>query len=160
MNNMTYVYKPATGGPPDMLWDSANTRWIPANSFTPSEPLDGVYSFPILVPAKDLDQMTQMLREMGFPLGELAAPDDLVKEFEAAVARSLDAFAREKQYDNMDKARLASLTVDFRTDGDYANQLYDKVWGAAFALEDQIRAGALTVGDALAQLPAMTWPTA
>ncbi len=110
----------------------------------------------------DLKEVIAFYRERGrdFPLGALAAPDDRVKQFEAAVTQRLDAFARERQYDNMDKARLASLTADFKADGDCANQLYDQVWGAAFALEDQIRAGSLSVDDALAQLPAMTWSAA
>ncbi len=108
----------------------------------------------------DLKEVIVFYGEHGrdFPLGELASPDELVKQFEEAVAQGLDAFARERQYDNMDKARLAALTVDFKADGDYANQLYDRVWSAAFALEEQIRTGTITINDALAALPEMVWP--
>lgn len=112
--------------------------------------------------AGDLKEVIVFYRGQGrdFPLGELAGPDELVKEFEEAVAARLDAFAKEKQYDNMDKARLASLTQEFKADGEFANQLYDTIWSAAFALEDQIRAGTMNIENALAGLPEMLWPEA
>ncbi len=154
MNETTYVYKPLTGGPDGMLWDAANAMWAPESSLTFGDDL------PPAVTASSLEQMIEMLVSMGFPLGELAGPDDLVRQFEEAVAARLDAFAREKQYDNMDKARLASQAPGFEDDGNHANETYSRVWLAAFPLIDQIRAGALTVNGALAQLPAMTWPAA
>ncbi len=132
--------------------DSTITDW--ANGLVTREISDEVTTL------CDMDALKEYLKHYGYPMGELVSPDDLVQQFEAAVTRRLDDFAREKQYDNMDKARLASLTADFKADGDCANRLYDQVWTAAFALEDQIRVGALNVDDALAQLPAMIWPAA
>lgn len=81
-----------------------------------------------------------------------------IREFEAAVTERLDEFAHEKQYDSMDKARLAALTVDFKPDGDFANKLYDEVWAAAFALEEEIKNWTMSVDEALKKLPEMIWP--
>ncbi len=111
-----------------------------------------------VIPVPDRAYLVDVLKQYGFELGELAGPDDLLKRFHEEIAKSLDAFAQEKQYDNMDKARLAALTADFRADGEFANQLYDRVWTTAFVLEEEVRGGSLSVEAAIKKLPEMKWP--
>ncbi len=91
-----------------------------------------------------------------FPPGELAGPDELVKEFEEAIAARLNAFAREKGWDNID--RVLNQKGVFADNASAAQKVYDDTWLAAFTLEEQIRAGTISVADALAGLPEMAWP--
>jgi hypothetical protein len=70
----------------------------------------------------------------------------------------LNAFARERQYDDISSARLAALSAEYASDGAVAQSAYDQTWTAAIALMPQVRSGALTVEQAVEQLPALTWP--
>jgi hypothetical protein len=84
-------------------------------------------------------------------------PDDLEHDFLGQVARRLDEFAREKGYDSMDKARLASLSDEYHEDGVIANAAYDSTWAAAIALIPDVREGTITPDEAIAQLPEIAW---
>lgn len=128
------------------VWGALEQAWV-----------DGQDGRPDLIAVADVEVLRGALRYYGYGLGELASPEEMLKQFEEAVSARLDSFAQEKQYDNMDKARLASLSADFKTDGDYANGVYDQVWLAAFALEEQIRGGSLSAAEALSRLPAVEW---
>jgi hypothetical protein len=85
------------------------------------------------------------------------APDALEARFDALIDARLDAFAQEKIYDNMDKARLAVLTTDYAGDGRTANAAYETTWTAAIALKADVRAGTLTPEQAVENLPELTW---
>ncbi len=106
----------------------------------------------------DKDELSACLRFYGFPLGELAAPDDLVKQFEAAVTQRLNTFALEKGWDNID--RVLNQKGAFANEATVAQKVYDEIWLAAFALEAKIRFGTISVDGALAQLPETRWPPA
>lgn len=90
-------------------------------------------------------------------------PNELRTQFDRAVTTHLDAFAstpyadNEQPFDSMDKARLASLTTDYKQWGDIANRLYDQTWKAAEALVPEIMDGTLTIEAALDKLPALSW---
>jgi hypothetical protein len=77
--------------------------------------------------------------------------------FNASVNARLDAFAGQKGYDNMVKARLATLTADYAADGAVANTAYNNTWTEAIALIPQVRSGELSVEQALSRLPALAW---
>jgi hypothetical protein len=83
--------------------------------------------------------------------------DEREARFSAAVTARLNAFAAEKQYDDIASARLAALSTEFAADGQAAQAAYDQTWTAAIALMPQVRSGALSVEQALAQLPGLSW---
>ncbi|MDR1397391.1 MAG: hypothetical protein LBJ14_06635 [Desulfarculales bacterium] len=92
------------------------------------------------------------------PPPEPPSPEELSAQFTAAINARLNEFARAKDYDNMDKARLAAMGGSFQADGLIAQQAYDTTWTAAIAIWEQVTSGALTVDQVLEQLPALTWP--
>jgi hypothetical protein len=47
---------------------------------------------------------------------------------------------------------------EFAGDREIAQAAYDAQWSAAFCLLAQVRAGEVSVEDALEQLPALAWP--
>jgi hypothetical protein len=79
-------------------------------------------------------------------------------EFNAAISARLNEFAAEKQYDDISAARLAALSSEYAADGQAAQAAYDATWTAAIAIWEQVASGAITVEQATAQLPALTWP--
>lgn len=103
---------------------------------------------------------------IAIPAPPAPTPDELLSQFDAAVTARLDTFARtpyaadEQPFDSMDKARLASLTTDYKQWGDIANRLYDTTWKAAEALVPDVMDGTLTIDEALEKLPALSWETA
>ncbi len=111
---------------------------------------------PDIVDLPDLDALRGCLDFYNFPLGELAGPDDKLKQFREAVAQRLDAFALEKGWDSID--RVLNQKGAFADDAIAAQKVYDDMWLAAFALEEQIMAGTISVADVLASLPEMKWP--
>jgi hypothetical protein len=78
--------------------------------------------------------------------------------FGNAINARFDAFAQAKGYDNMDKARLAVLTDAYKADGEVANAAYAATWKKALELWDEVVSGALPIGEALDELPALAWP--
>jgi hypothetical protein len=78
--------------------------------------------------------------------------------FGDAISARLDAFAKAKGYDNMDKARLAALTDAYRADGEAANAAYAATWEAAIGLWEDVAGGHLPIGEALDELPELAWP--
>ena len=84
--------------------------------------------------------------------------DELEAQFSAAVTARLDAFALERQYDDIASARLAVLSSEYAADGQAANAAYDATWTAAITLVPQVRSGDLTPEQAVEQLPALAWP--
>ena len=87
-------------------------------------------------------------------------PDELEARFSVLVTARLNAFAAEKQYDDITSARLAALSDDFSADGEVAKAAYDATWTAAIALVPGVRNGELTPDEAVEQLPALVWPEA
>jgi hypothetical protein len=82
-------------------------------------------------------------------------------EFNRAITLILNEFAAERQYDNINAARLAALSAEYAADGQTAQAAYDAAWAAAIAMWEQVVGGAITVEQAaaeLVQLPALTWP--
>jgi hypothetical protein len=84
-------------------------------------------------------------------------PDQLEADFSGLVTARLNAWAAERQYDDINSARLAALTPEYAADGTTANAAYGTIWAAAIALMPQVRAGELTPGQAVEQLPALSW---
>lgn len=90
-------------------------------------------------------------------------PEELKHAFNSHVDARLDEFARTPYNENslpfssMDKARLASLTEEFKQYGDIANKLYDETWKAADSMMEKVMNGDLTIDDALSKLPALSW---
>jgi hypothetical protein len=82
--------------------------------------------------------------------------DELENQFKAAVTQKLNNFARANGYDDINSARLASDS--YAADGDIARKAWSGIWDAALPLLSDVRSGALTVTEALAQLPALAWP--
>jgi hypothetical protein len=78
--------------------------------------------------------------------------------FNAAILSRLNAFAAEKQYDDINAARLATLSSEYAADGQAAQAAYDATWTATIAIWEQVTSGDLTIEAALAQLPALEWP--
>jgi hypothetical protein len=143
------------------IWSSAKTAYVAADDADYLAWLDVGNA-----PGRALDEsgavsaqgLREALRFYGLPLGELSAPDDLEAAFSAAVTARLDSFAALKQYDSITSARLAALSEDFAADGQIAKAAYDSTWTAAIALMPDVRAGTLSVEQALEQLPALAWP--
>jgi hypothetical protein len=86
----------------------------------------------------------------------LPTPDELETAFSALVTARLNAFAAEKQYDDITSARLAALSGEFQADGQAAQVAYDVTWTAAIALMPDVRSGEITVEQAVEQLPVLT----
>jgi hypothetical protein len=82
--------------------------------------------------------------------------DALEAQFKAAIDARLDAFAKAKDYDDILSARLAS--DDYEADGQIARAAWSAAWKAAIAIWEQVTSGALTIEQALEQLPALEWP--
>jgi hypothetical protein len=78
-------------------------------------------------------------------------------EFNAAILSRLNAFAAEKQYDDINAARLAALSSEYAADGHAAQTAYDATWSAAIAIWEQVASGEITVEQAVEQLPALAW---
>jgi hypothetical protein len=79
-------------------------------------------------------------------------------EFNGAVTARLNAFAAEKQYDDISAARLAALSSEYAADGQTAQAAYDMTWAAAIAMWEDVASGEITVEQAVERLPALTWP--
>jgi hypothetical protein len=84
-------------------------------------------------------------------------PDDLERDFTSRVEARLEDFARMRNYDSMDKARLAALSDEYAADGRIANAAYDTTWAAAIALISDVRDGTLTPEEAIGYLPEISW---
>lgn len=84
-------------------------------------------------------------------------PDELEAQFSTLVTTRLNAFAAQRQYDDISSARLAALSAEFASDGQIAQAAYDNTWTAAIPLMSQVRSGELTPVQAVEQLPALTW---
>jgi hypothetical protein len=93
------------------------------------------------------------------PTPVVPTPDQLEEDFKQRIDQRLEAFAKEKGYDTMDKARLAALSVDFSDDGRVANTVYGVTWTTAIALIPEVREGTLSIPDAVDQLPSLRWET-
>jgi hypothetical protein len=83
--------------------------------------------------------------------------DELEAQFSAAVTARLDAFAKTRGWDTLDRVLVQSGA--FAADKAVAQPAYDAQWAAAFSLLTQVRDGSLTVDAAVAELPALPeWP--
>jgi hypothetical protein len=71
--------------------------------------------------------------------------------FNAAISSRLNAFAAEKQYDDIGAARLATMSAEYAADGQAAQAAYDATWSAAIAMWEQVASGAITVDQAIEQ---------
>jgi hypothetical protein len=104
-------------------------------------------------------ELAKVLAPYGLKVYPLT-PEELGAAFSAAINARLDEFAALKDYDNMDKARLAAAGGAFAADGAAAQKAYDDTWAAAIALWPQVTEGELSINEALAQLPPLAWPDA
>jgi hypothetical protein len=85
-------------------------------------------------------------------------PDELEARYAGLVTARLNAYAAQRQYDDIGAARLALLSPEYNADGVAAQAAYDATWTAAIALMAQVRSGALTPEQAVEQLPELAWP--
>jgi hypothetical protein len=84
-------------------------------------------------------------------------PDQLEQRFKGAVTARLNAYITARGWDTLD--RVLAQAGEFAADREIAQAAYDAQWSAAFALLPQVRAGEVSVEDALEQLPALPeWP--
>lgn len=147
---MTVYYKLQDNSYPDKLWDIDKATWISEESISLLEDFEITYQ-------RDIIQLYETLKFYNFNLGELETTEDKIKRFEIEISKYLNSFAQEKKYDNMDKARLAILSEEFKEDGIIANKIYDEVWNKVIILQEQIKDNTLTVEKALELLPDIKW---
>lgn len=81
--------------------------------------------------------------------------DEMKAQFNAAIEVRLNAFARERGWETID--RVLAQRGEFASDAPIAQDAYDKTWAAALALYPQIEAGTLAIEAALEQLPPISW---
>ncbi len=86
-------------------------------------------------------------------------PVDIASDFNAAVTHYLDVWVQERGYDSIETAKQAATSTEFLSDGRAANAAYDAVWKYVIDnnLEAQVVAGTLTIDQAIAQLPVLSW---
>ncbi len=82
-------------------------------------------------------------------------PAENVSRFNQEINSRLLSFAQEHDWDTIEIALVQ--TGAFSGDAKIAQSVYDATWTAAIPLTAQIEAGTITVEDALALLPPMSW---
>ena len=99
----------------------------------------------------------------GLPLGELATPEELQKQFTDAIQKRLDDFAMTRNYDNiMSVATYATSTNPrFAAEGQYAVEVRDATWARGYEILDDVLSGKRpmpTIEEVIAELPPLAWP--
>lgn len=89
--------------------------------------------------------------------------DRLIAEYEDAVQKHLDAFARTRGYDNiMSACTYATSTVPkYAAEGQYAIKARDATWTKFYEVLAAGKAGSCpmpTLDELLAELPVLAWP--
>ncbi|MDR1946936.1 MAG: hypothetical protein LBQ51_07210, partial [Desulfovibrio sp.] len=81
-------------------------------------------------------------------------------QFKAAATARLDAFAAENGYDKGigDAIAVTRDSGAFNPDFPVLQAAYDSIWMATIAIIPDVRSGAITVDQAVEQLPAPAWP--
>lgn len=101
------------------------------------------------------------------PVAEYVAPDKTLEKIEQeiteAVRSHLDAVVQLRGYDSIVAAcsYAASTTPTYKAEGEACVEWRDKVWGAAFSVMAEIKAGVAEYGGAdavIAALPVIAWP--
>ncbi|HVJ31676.1 MAG TPA: hypothetical protein VND94_01060 [Terriglobia bacterium] len=91
-------------------------------------------------------------------------PPPTEADYVAAVQAMLDTKARERNYDNIMSActYAASTIAKFKAEGDACLAWRDAVWAQCYTDLAAVQAGTMaqpTVGDFVASLPHLTWPS-
>ena len=86
-----------------------------------------------------------------------------INAFSIAIQQRLDDFARTRNYDGILSAASysASGIQRFASDGQYAASARDATWSVSYDILADVESGirpAPTIGELLAELPALAWP--
>jgi hypothetical protein len=138
----------------DSLWSCADAVFV-----RPENTPEGVR----VVDLPNLDELRVCLKFYGYPLGEMAAMDELQKEFTGAIQTHLDAFAQTRNYDDiLSAATYAASTVPkFQAEGQYAVEARDATWAKGYEILGEVLAGQRpmpALEEVLAELPPLAWP--
>lgn len=95
---------------------------------------------------------------------EPPTPEQLQRNFTAAIQQRLDTFAQTRNYDSILSActYATSTVAKFKTEGQACVNLRDATWAAAYAILAAVQAGKrpmpTSLADIEADLPALEWP--
>ncbi|MFM9928209.1 hypothetical protein VLK31_34940 [Variovorax sp. H27-G14] len=86
-----------------------------------------------------------------------------IADVQKAVQERLDNFARTRNYDGILSActYVSSAVPKFQAEGDAAVEARDETWHACYEILANVQGGHRpmpTLGEVLAELPALTWP--
>jgi hypothetical protein len=82
--------------------------------------------------------------------------EELEAQFDAAVTARVEAFARKRGWDSLD--RVGWQRGAYAGDAEAVNAAYDATWAAALPMVEDVKAGIVSVDNAVAKLPALMWP--
>lgn len=91
-------------------------------------------------------------------------PEEIQAEIVAATQERLDAFARERSYDDIKSActYAGCSVVKFDTEGSYCRDARAETWDVLYALLGEVEAGTRPLPTGFAEieplLPALAWP--
>ena len=90
-------------------------------------------------------------------------PEQIIAQYDAAIAQRLDDFAKTLNYTNiMSAATYATSTVPkFKAEGQYALEARDATWAKFYEVLAAVESGSRpmpTLEELLAELPTLTWP--
>lgn len=95
---------------------------------------------------------------------ESPTPEELQRNFSAAIQLRLDTFAGTRNYDSILSActYATSTVAKFKTEGQACVNLRDATWAAAYDVLSKVQAGQRPmptgIADIEADLPALVWP--
>lgn len=90
-------------------------------------------------------------------------PEQIIAQYTSGVQAHLDTFARTRNYDDILSAATytTSQVPKFKAEGQYAVEARDATWAMCYAVLAAVEAGSRpmpTLGELLAELPALVWP--
>lgn len=95
---------------------------------------------------------------------EPPTPEQMQRNFSAAIQKRLDTFAQTRNYDSILSActYATSTVAKFNTEGQACVNLRDATWAAAYDILAEVQAGKrpmpTDIADIEADLPAAVWP--
>ena len=94
---------------------------------------------------------------------EPPTPEQLQREFTAAIQQRLDAFAQTRNYDGILSActYATSTVAKFKAEGQYCVDARDATWSTCYAILGAVQAGTRpmpTLAEIEAELPVLEWP--
>ena len=90
-------------------------------------------------------------------------PSEILSAYTAAVQARLDEFARTRSYDGILSAcsYATSTNAKFSAEGQYCVEARDITWATCYAIIAEVESGKRTMptlGEIMAELPALAWP--